>query len=98
MAIAVACDGLTIAPAFVTCSSYMCYDVSTGSPMNCRNIPAADQPLQNLPIFLDSIGADVLICGQIDREVAALVEAHGVEVVSGRRGDPLTAVEDYLDE
>lgn len=98
MVIAVACDGLTIAPAFVMCSSYMCYEIVAGSPASCRNIPAADQPLDHLPQFLHSLGAEILIAGIMDAEMKGYLDDSGIEVVDGRSGDPLAAVEDLLDE
>lgn len=98
MGIAVACDGLSIAPRFVACSSYMCYDVSAGSPRGCRNISAADQPLDKLPDFLHAVEADTLIAGAVDDEVVALLESRGITVIAGRSGDPLHAVEEYLNE
>lgn len=98
MVIAVACDGLAIAPAFVMASSYMCYDIDAGSPARCRNIPAADQPLDRFPQFLASLGAEILVTGIIDADVKDYLEGCGIEVIDGRSGDPLDAVEEILDE
>lgn len=98
MVVAVACDGLTIAPAFVMCSSYMCYKIAAGSPAGCRNVPAADQPLDHLPRFLAALGADILVTGVIDADIKEYLEGCGIEVADGRSGDPLAAVEDLLDE
>ncbi len=98
MGIAVACDGLAIAPAFVQCSSYMCYEVAEGQPIGCRNIPAFDQPPEKLPEFFDAIDADTVIVGCIDGDIAANLEAHDVKVVSDKLGDPLSAVREYLSD
>lgn len=98
MVIAVACDGLAIAPAFVRASSYMCYDIVAGSPARCRNIPAADRPLGRFPQFLASLGAEILVTGAIEADVRGYLEGCGIEVVDGCSGDPLDAVQRILDE
>lgn len=97
MRIAVACDGLDIAKHFRLCSSYMCYTIEDGAPVDCRNTPALDQPLAKCPDFFHALGADTLIAGHVDSETSSLLESEGITVVSDASGDPLTAVRTYLE-
>ena len=96
MRVAVACDGLAIAPHFVQSTSYMCYTVANGIVVDCHNIPTPDQPLEMLPDFFAAIEADVLMTGIIDDAAAAVLRSRGMKVVPNMSGDPLTSVRRYL--
>lgn len=96
MRIAVACDGLVIAPYFVQCTGYMVYTVQYGRVVESRNLPALDQPISLLANVLLSLEIDTLIVGRIDEEMAAMLSSAGLEVVANAQDDPLVAVQDYL--
>ena len=96
MRIAVACDGLSIAPYFVQCSSYMCYTIENDIVTDSRNIPAFDLPLDQLPGFFHAIEANILMTGVIEEALVSIFENNRLEVVRDMAGDPLTAVRSYI--
>ena len=96
MKIAVACDGLSVAPLFLKCTSYMCYTVERGVIVDSRNLPAFDQPIEAAANVLRSLGVDVLIMGRIDPDAKERLGASGATLVTGAKGDPLQAARSYL--
>lgn len=96
MKIAVACNGLEVAPYFSQCSNYMCYTVDRGIIVGCQNMPAPDQPLDQLILLLSSIGMDTLIMGRIEYDMASTLCAAGIEVVAGAQGEALDVAKAYV--
>jgi len=96
MRIAVACDGLVVAPYFVQSRSYMIYFVELGRIVGSRNLPIFDKPIFKLVDFLKSLEIDVLIVGRIENDIAAMLRSSGVELVTYAKDDPLVAVQEYL--
>ena len=96
MKVAVACDGLVVAPYFVQSTSFMIYTVRYGVVVDSRNFIAIDQPIKQLAELLRSLGVDTVIVGRIDANKAAALEAAGLEVIRNAADDPLIAVREYL--
>ncbi len=91
MRIAVACDGLAVAPFFVQTTSYMFYTVKHGVIVDSRNLPAFDKTIQELAELLKALEVDALVVGKIEQDMSALLRNEEIEVVEGASGDPLTA-------
>ncbi len=98
MRIAVACDGLSVAPFFVQTTSYMFYTVKQGVIVDSRNLPAFDKTLRELADLLKSLEVDVLVVGSIEPEMAAVIRDAGIELAEGASGEPLTAARACVSE
>ena len=85
MRIAVASEGLEVAPRFRQCASYMCYRVDRGIIVECQNLP---NPVE--------MGVDTLIVGAIDYDVANVFCHAGIEVRAGAHGSAREVVQAYL--
>ena len=96
MKIAVACDGLVVAPYFVQCTSYTIYTVKLGRIVDSRNLVAFDQTLRQLGEMLHSLDIDVLIVGRIEPDVQAFLASFGLEIVPNAEDDPLVSAREYL--
>jgi len=96
MRIAVACQGLTVAPYFVQCTGYTCYMVERGIIIDSRSMPAFDQPIEKLVEVLKSVQIDVLIVGLIEYDMAAYFCRNDIEIVAGAEGNALDVAKAYL--
>ena len=96
MKIAVACDGLVVAPYFVQTTSYQIYTVERGVIVSANNLPALDQTISQLADLLKSIGIDVFIVGRVDSDMAATLRTSGAELVTDAKDDPLVAAREYI--
>ncbi len=57
MRVAVACDGLVVAPYFVQTTSYMIYNVERGIIVGSNNLPALDKAVEAVKAFA-TLGPD----------------------------------------
>ena len=67
MRIAVACQGLDVAPRFARSSSFMCYRVDRGMFADCQNMPNLSFPPAQLAQVLKDLDVSVMIVDRIDR-------------------------------
>ena len=84
MRVAVACDGLVVAPYFVQTTSYMIYNVERGIIVG------------QLVELIKTIGIDAFIVGRIDNETAVALRTSGTDLVTNAKDDPLLAAQGYL--
>ena len=96
MRIAIACEGLRVAPRYEYCESYMCYTVDHGVIVDCQNMPSPGVNYHELASTLHEIGVRVLIVGEIDESVADLYCDNDIEVIAGAHGDARHLAEQYL--
>ena len=96
MRIAVASEGLEVAPRFRQCASYMCYRVDRGIIVECQNLPNPGLAAPKLVALLVEIGVDTLIVGAIDYDVANVFCHAGIEVIAGAHGSAREVVQAYL--
>ena len=96
MRVAVACQGLNVAPYFVQCTGYTVYTVNRGIITDSRNMPALDQPIDKLVELLKSIDIDAIIVGLIEYDMAAVLCRNGIEVVAGAEGSTLDVAKAYV--
>ena len=66
MRIAVACQGLDVAPRFARSSSFMCYRVDRGMFADCQNMPNLSFPPAQLAQVLKDLDVSVMIADRID--------------------------------
>ena len=96
MRIAVASEGLEVAPRFRQCASYMCYRVERGIIVECQNLPNPGLAAPKLVALLVEMGVDTLIVGAIDYDVANVFCHAGVEVIAGAHGSAREVVQVYI--
>ena len=95
MRIAVASEGLEVAPRFRQCASYMCYRVDRGIIVECQNLPNPGLAAPKLVALLVEMGVDTLIVGAIDYDVANVFCHAGIEVIAGAHGSAREVVQAY---
>lgn len=96
MKVAVACDGLNVAPYFAQCTSYMCYTVERGIITGSANVPITDNPAMKPLEFLKALGADTVIVGLIEYDLASNLCHHNIEVIAGAEGPAADVVRAYV--
>lgn len=79
MKIAVACDGLDIAAAAATCSSFACYTTQSGVVTGCSNVPNMGLTPRERASILQQMGVDALIARQFTPEGLAALDEAGIE-------------------
>lgn len=96
MRIAVASEGLDVAPNFGTCSSFTFYTVDRGIIVECQNMPNPGLPgPQIAPLLLD-LDVRVLIVFAIDFDTATAFCDADIEVVAKASGSARAVAEAYL--
>ena len=96
MRIAVASEGLEVAPFFGHCASFMCYKVERGVITECQNMPNPRMPASRLAPLLRDLGVTTLIVGTIERDAADAFRTVDIDVVPNRRGAVRDEAEAYL--
>ena len=96
MRVAVACQGLNVAPYFVQCTNYTVYTVNRGIITDSRTMPALDQPINKFVELLKSINIDALIVGLIEYDMAAVLCRNNIEIVAGAEGSALDVAKAYF--
>jgi len=96
MRIAVASDGLEIAPCFSQCLNFNYYTTKSYEIVESQNIPAQGLSGAEYAKLMDSIGVDTLICGSIPSAAREAFEKHGIGIVAGAQGNALKATEYYV--
>lgn len=96
MVIAVASEGLDVAPLFRSTTSFMCYTVTKGVITECQNMPNPALPIDQLVGLFKDLGIDVLIVGRIEYEFADRFCHAGIEVVAGAKGNASDVSRGYL--
>ena len=95
MRIAVASNGLDIAPHFAQCLNLNYYTTRSYEIAESQNIPAQGCSGDEYAQLMDKIGVDTLICDGIAPDVKSAFEAHGIGVVTQAKGNALKAAEAY---
>lgn len=98
MRVAVACDGLEVAPYFLHSSNFMIYTVERGKVSGSRNMTTADIPPAGYPDLLRTLEADTVIVGRIEYGVAEAMCRSGIEVVAGAAGAAGDVVRAYVNK
>ena len=93
MRIAVACQGLDVAPRFARSSSFMCYRVDRGMFADCQNMPNLSFPPAQL---LKDLDVSVMIVDRIDPTSETALKAAGIEVQTGYTGTASAAARTYI--
>lgn len=96
MKIAVACDGLEVAPQASRCSSFACYTVTNGIISGCSNVPNMGITLKECVDTLVQMNINVLIAGMLSDDLGRELEAAGIEYVLSSASLPSEAAQSYL--
>lgn len=96
MKIAVACDGLAIAPHAASCSSFTCYTINSGVIVSCSNVPNLGLSPRERAQFLRDMGVDALLARQFSDEGLAALGGTGIEPILTGATTPREAVEAHL--
>lgn len=96
MRIAVASEGLEVAPRFGQTTSYMCYTVDCGIIVECQNLPNPSIPVDKLITLFHEMEVDALIVGIIDYDIACLFCQESIEIIAKAEGSARTAAQRYL--
>ena len=96
MRIAVACDGLNVAPQAAGCASFTCYSVNHGIISGCCNVPNMGITIFESVETLRQMDTDVLIAGSFDEELMAALAAANIEPVALGLPSPKEVAEAYL--
>lgn len=96
MRIAVACEGLGVAPRYEFCESYMCYTVDHGVIVDGQNMPSPGVDYRQVASILKELDVRVLIVGSIDPAIADLYCNCDIDVIAGAFGNARRVVERYL--
>ena len=96
MKIAVACDGLAIAPQAANCASFTCYTINAGIIASCSNVPNLTLSPKERAQFLSEMGVNALIARRFSPEGLEALAAAGIEPICSRSVTPRDAVDVYL--
>lgn len=96
MRIAVASQGLDVAPRFTRCSSFMCYRVECGMIKDCQNMPNLSLPPAQLAQVLKDLGITVALAGTFDPQTGKELANAGIEMEAGATGTASGAARAYL--
>lgn len=96
MRIAVASNGLDIAPHFAQCLNFNYYTTKSYEIVDSQNIPAQGSSGEEYAQLMDKIGVDTLICDDIGPACRGSFESRGIGVVSGAKGNALKAAQAYV--
>jgi predicted Fe-Mo cluster-binding NifX family protein len=96
MRIAVACDGLMVAPQASRCEGYACYEVLYGTIQSCRNVPTMDGSTEENLALLKALEIDILIARHFTEDFALKLRQASIECVTSRPASPRAVVDAYL--
>ena len=96
MKIAVTYDKGMVGEHFGHAEAFKVYDIDGDTVNSVEVVEAKEQGHDVMANFIESLGADVLICGGIGESAKEAVENKGIVLVSGASGDADLAVVKYL--
>lgn len=99
MRIAIACDGLDVAPYSSCWSSFMCYTVERGLITKSQNVPNTCVSLaSDLAPFLQELEISTFIAGEMEDDVADVLCHMGIEVLLDAHGPASDVIHAYITE
>lgn len=96
MRIAVASEGLYVAPSFERCASFTCYSAQRGIIVDCQNMPNLGFSPQHLVTLLHELHVCTLITGEIEPSSQSSLRDANIEVITQATGSAREATEAYL--
>jgi len=96
MKIAVASEGLEVAPYFEGCTNYNCFTIENGTITNYRNLPNQAFPDGKAVAVLSGLGIDTIIVGRISKRSMDFLKGQDFTVFPGALGGAKEAVEAYI--
>ena len=98
MRIAVACTGLSVAPRYEKCESFMCYLIDHGVITGCQNVPNLSTSVNDMFETITALDVQTLLVDTINYDVASSFCDAGIELIAGVKGTAREAVEQYLSQ
>ncbi|MCI8425274.1 MAG: dinitrogenase iron-molybdenum cofactor biosynthesis protein [Adlercreutzia sp.] len=96
MRIAVACDGLEIAPHAATCTSFACYAIEAGVICGCSNVPNMALTAKERANTLKQMDVTTLLAQTFSPEGLTALAECGIEAVPTTDASPRDAVNAFL--
>lgn len=96
MRIAVACDGLAIAPQAAACTSFACYTVDNGVITGCSNVPNMGLTAQESLDILRQMGINVLIARAFTAEARSALSESSIDQIISEAPTPREAADAYV--
>ena len=97
MIIAVASDGLQIAPHFSQCQNFNYYTTQSYEISGSQNLPAQGCTDTEYASLMSMMGINAIICNMVGLATKSAFEEQGIEVVTGVTGTALDAARAYVD-
>ena len=98
MRIAVACTGLSVAPRYEKCESFMCYLIDHGIITGCQNVPNLSAAVTDTLDIIKALDVQVLLVNAISYDVAELFCNANIDLIAGVTGPAREAAEKYLSQ
>ena len=96
MRIAVASEGLNVAPCFGLCSNFNCFTIEEGEIIDYRNLAVGACHHSSTVDLLCELGLDIVLVDSISERAEEAFSACGITVLKHVSGDSKLVVEEYL--
>jgi len=96
MKIFVASDGFNVSNRFVESDNFNFYTTESYEIIGAQNLPAQIFTTEEYASFMNSLGADVLICHDIDAADKDSFNSYAIDVVTGAEGPAIEAAQKYI--
>ncbi|MCH4183904.1 MAG: hypothetical protein LKF61_00255 [Eggerthellaceae bacterium] len=97
MRIAVASEGLDVAPQFAQCANFNYFTTKSFEIVDSQNIPFRSCTIDDCVRLFKTIGTDAIICDSISTVSQRILTDQGFEVVQQAHGNALQAAQRYID-
>jgi predicted Fe-Mo cluster-binding NifX family protein len=96
MRIAVSIWDDKISPVLDTASKLLILENETQKKASCFEVYLLQQDIPQRCAFIRGLDLDVLICGAVSRQLAGMLQASGIKIISGISGPAEDVLEAYL--
>ncbi len=94
--IAVASEGKMVTEHFGHCENFNIFDAENGKIIKSISVPNPGHKPGFLPNFLNDMGVNVIISGDMGSGAVEIFNEKGIEVITGASGDAEAAANNYL--
>lgn len=98
MRVAIAKDGNVVSGHFGHCEGFEVYEVVDNKVNNQKFVPNPGHRPGYLPVFLKEQNVDVIIAGGMGGTAQDLFRQHGIDVITGARGDLSSVIDSFVKE
>ena len=97
MRIAVASNGLDIAPSFSQCENFNYYTTKSYEIVASQNFPAQGLAAEEYASVMEDMGVNAIICDQIGALARNAFESRDIKVVDSKQGNALAAAQELIE-